>query len=81
MQRTQISLTADDRLILDAEATRSGRSIAALIRAAVRSTYGEQRPVEDDLATMRSAFGSWAEHDDGAIMVDRLRSGSRLVRE
>jgi len=35
MQRTQISLTAEERQILDAEAARSGKSLSALIRDAV----------------------------------------------
>jgi hypothetical protein len=41
--------------------------------------YGSERSSDDDLATMRRAFGSWKDHDlDGAAWVDRLRSGSRL---
>ncbi len=78
MQRTQISLTASERRALDAEAKRTGRSIAALIREAVQMMYGTERSSEDDLAVMRESFGAWGEHDlDGAEWVDRLRSGSR----
>ncbi len=79
MQRTQISLTSEERRVLDAAASRTGRSIAALIRDAVQAVYGTERSNEDDLAAMRRAFGSWKDHDlDGAGWVDRLRSGSRL---
>jgi hypothetical protein len=79
MQRTQISLTSEERRVLDAAAARTGRSIAALIRDAVHAVYGSERSSDDDLATMRRAFGSWKDHDlDGAAWVDRLRSGSRL---
>jgi hypothetical protein len=79
MQRTQISLTNEERRALDAEAARTGRSISALIRHAVETVYGTERSSEDDLATMRRAFGSWKGKDrDGAAWVDELRSGSRL---
>jgi hypothetical protein len=79
MQRTQISLTLDERRALDAEAARTGRSVSALIRAAVETVYGTERSTDDDLAAMRRSFGSWAERQlDGAAWVDRLRSGARL---
>jgi plasmid stability protein len=79
MQRTQISLTSEERRVLDAAAARTGRSIAALIRDAVQAVYGTERSTDDDLAAMRRAFGSWQDHDlDGAAWVDQLRSGSRL---
>jgi hypothetical protein len=79
MQRTQISLTREERRALDAEAARTGRSISALIRAAVETVYGVERSSDDDLAAMRRAFGSWKDRElDGEAWVDRLRSGSRL---
>ncbi len=81
MQRTQISLTDEERRLLDDEAARTGRSIAALIREAVQSVYGDQRSSIEDLAAMRQAFGSWRSSDvDGEQWVEGLRSGSRLHR-
>lgn len=79
MQRTQISLTPEERRALDAEAARTGRSISSLIRSAVEQVYGVERSLGEDLAAMRLAFGSWRDHDaDGEEWVERLRSGDRL---
>lgn len=79
MQRTQISLTTEERRALDEVATRTGRSLSALIRDAVDKMYGTESSAEDDLAVMRAAFGSWRGRDvDGAAWVEQVRSGQRL---
>ena len=79
MQRTQISLTEEDRRLLDVAAAQTGCSLSALIRAAVQLAYGEAGDVEGDLAALESAFGGWSrDGDDGAVFVDKLRSGRRL---
>lgn len=79
MQRTQISLTVEARRLLDNEASRTGRSISALIRDAVENTYGTGRSSDDDYSAIEDAFGTWIDRqEDGEAYVDRLRSGDRL---
>lgn len=81
MLRTQISLTAAERALLDRESTRTGRSLSALIRDAVGLAYGTERSSEADLAAMREAFGCWNDdrETDTAAWVSQRRSGSRLA--
>ena len=79
MLRTQISLTPEERMLLDAEAARTGRSISALIRDAVSKTYSSGRDTEADLQAIDAAFGAWEGRDlDGEAFVEHLRSGARL---
>lgn len=79
MVRTQISLTVEERRLLDVEAARTGRSISALIRDAVVRTYGSERDADADLRGIESALGAWSDRGiDGEAYVERMRSGSRL---
>jgi len=79
MQLTHISLTLEERRVLDAEVLRTGKSLSSLIKDAVERVYGMSRSSDDDLDVMRQVVGTWNGHDeDGATMVERFRSGSRL---
>lgn len=85
MLRTQISLTEQERRVLDAVAARTGKSMSALVRDAIDAHYGDGRTRERDLRAMRAGFGAWAGRDDdaahehdGADYVERLRSGRRF---
>ena len=77
MNRTQISLTEEDRRLLDTAAASTGRSLSALIRDAVRARYGAG-PELDEEEVLARAVGSWEDRGDSAEYVDRLRSGRRL---
>lgn len=79
MLRTQISLTEEDRSLLDAESARTGRSISALIRDAVTRTYGSRRNATQDIEVIDAALGAWRDREvDGAAYVEAVRSGNRL---
>ena len=82
MLRMQISLTVEERQALDAEAARTGRSVSALVRAAVETVYDVQRSRAGDLAAMRRAFGSWQDRGvDGEAWVDGMRPGARRQQQ
>jgi predicted transcriptional regulator len=79
LKRTQISLSDDDRRVLDAVATRTGLSMSSLIRQAIHSTYGH---VDDEDATRRAlaaTFGAVTSDISGEQLVDGIRSGRRLA--
>lgn len=81
MRRTQISLSDEDRRVLDAVARRTGLSMSALIRDAIHTTYG--RVGEDDRirAALHATFDVIEIQTAGEQLVDRLRSGARLAQQ
>jgi len=82
MQRTQISLTAHERRMLDAVLARTGQSLSAVIRATVNRVYGDEGSADADVAALRSAFGAWgaegAETPGAEQQVDSLRAARRI---
>ena len=79
MQRTQVMLSDDERVLLDRASAATGRSMGSLIREAVRARFGPTTTGAEDIAAVEAAFGSWdAARADGETWVDQLRSGSRL---
>ena len=83
MLRTQISITEDERAMLDRASASTGRSMSSLIREAVREKWGGGPATAEQLDAMRSGFGAWKRDDDfdSVGYVDELRSHDRLVRD
>ncbi|WP_217185040.1 ribbon-helix-helix protein, CopG family [Streptomyces sp. AC495_CC817] len=79
LTRTQVSLSDDDRRVLDAVSRRTGRSMSALIRDAIQATYGRAGDLDRVEAALAATFGVVGRDVDGRDAVDRLRSGSRLA--
>ena len=57
LTRTQISLSDEDRNVLEAMRRRTGQSMSALIRDAIHSTYGSAGSAESVRAALDSTFG------------------------
>jgi hypothetical protein len=58
------------------EASRSGRSLAELVRRALDERY-EAVSQTDRLRLLDSAFGGWAHRDEsGSAFVERVRTGT-----
>jgi len=79
LTRTQISLSDDDRRVLDAAARRTGRSMSALIRDAIHTTYGRLEEPERIRTLIDMSFGVVEIEVPGERLVDSLRSGQRLA--
>lgn len=78
LTRTQISLSDDDRKVLDAVGRRTGRSMSALIREAIHSTYGSASSTDSIRTALDSTFGVVSTERSGKDLVDSIRSGQRL---
>lgn len=80
--RTQITLTDNQYDRLREESSRTGLSLAALVRQAIESSYGA--PSSDDtLLALETSFGSWRDREfDGEEYAAGLRRGLgyRLIR-
>ena len=78
LSRTQISLSDEDRKLLDAMRQRTGESRSALIRNAIRSTYGSAGSAERVRPALDSTFGVVSADHSGEDLVGSIRSGRRL---
>jgi Ribbon-helix-helix protein, copG family len=73
--RTQITLTDSQYARLLKEAERTGLGLAALIRQALATVYGDVA-VDDALEALAASAGSWkGKEEDGEAYVDALRPG------
>ena len=71
--RTQIYLGEEELELLDRVARATGASRSALIRRAVRSTFGERTKAEK-LQALKASAGSWrGRRFTGADYVDAIR--------
>jgi predicted DNA-binding protein len=78
LHRTQISLSDDDRRVLDAVSHRTGKSMSHLIRQAIHSTYGNAGQEDVARRALASTFGAVQSETSGEELVESIRSGSRL---
>lgn len=78
LTRTQISLSDDDRRVLDAVSRRTGLSMSALIRDAIHVTYGEVGQKDRIRALLDTSFGVVELDNSGEVLVESIRSGGRL---
>lgn len=76
MHRTQITLTDAQYARLRDESTRTGQSLAELIRRALDERY-EALSDSERLRLLDSAFSAWGKRaETGAEYVERIRSGT-----
>ena len=83
MARTQIYLAEDDLELLDRIALATGASRSALIRRAIRNTFGE-RSAAERLHALEASAGAWRRtRMNGAEYVDSIRGdlNARLARK
>ena len=83
MARTQIYLADDDLELLDRIASDTGASRSALIRKAIRHTFGE-RSAAERMVGLEASAGSWRRSRmNGAAYVDSIRGdlNDRLARQ
>lgn len=83
MSRTQVYLGEDELELLDRASRETGASRSALIRRAVRDTFGRQGK-DAKLSALRASAGAWqGRRRTGAEYVETMRGGDlneRLAR-
>lgn len=79
LTRMQISLSDEDRNVLEAMRQRTGRSMSELIRDAIHSTYGSAGSADRIRAALYSTLGVVSTDHSGKDLTDSIRSGRRLT--
>jgi hypothetical protein len=75
MRRTQVLFADEQYRRLKEASEQTGRSIGAIVRAAVDEHLAD-RSLDSFLAALDDSFGAWDEQDfDGRAWVDRARGG------
>ncbi len=69
-------LTSEQYALLKEESSRTGRSLAEIVRSALDERSSGLSNCER-LRLLESAFGAWESHEEGgAAFVERVRSGT-----
>ena len=80
MLRTQISLSEEQKRLLDTKSAETGLSLSELVRRAVERCYGGDRDADQDLRRLRAGHGAWThQRETGEEYVEGIRSGRRLA--
>ena len=80
MLRTQISISEEQKHLLDTKSAETGLSLSELVRRAIERCYAGNRDTDQDVRRLRAGHGAWTDqHETGEKYVEGLRSGRRLA--
>ncbi len=80
MLRTQISISEEQKQLLDTKSEETGLSLSELVRRAIERCYGGDRDADQDVRRLRAGHGARIDHHEtGEEYVEGIRSGRRLA--